>query len=78
MSLFGAPAFSGMTARAVVSIAGPRGVRRFLAELEQRLEHQDRAILVAEWDLFTGRSRAGAERRNLKRSRLISDERHLP
>ena len=62
----------------VPSSPDPRESRRFLRELEGRLERLDRAILVAEWDLFTGRSRAGAERWNLRRSKLLSDERLLP
>ena len=54
-----------------------RTSRRFLRELEHRLERLDRAILIAEWDLSTGRSTAGSESWNLKRSALLSDGRLL-
>ena len=60
------------------SSSDPREGRSFLRELERRLERLDRAILVAEWDLFTGRSSAGSEPWNLKRSTLLSDDRLLP
>jgi hypothetical protein len=51
----------------------PREGRRFIAELDRRLEVVDRAILVAEWNLQTGRSRAGSDRWQLRRSELLSD-----
>jgi hypothetical protein len=52
-------------------------VRRFVLDLDRRLEPLDRAILVAEWDLYTGRSTVGAERWQLKRGALLSDDRLL-
>ena len=63
---------------AVPSSRDPREGRRFLGKLERRLEKLDRAILVAEWDLFAGGSNAGPERWNLKRTALLSDDRLLP
>ena len=66
-----------MSRLSVPSSSDPREGRRFLSELEGRLEKLDRAILVAEWDLFTGRSAVGAERWNLERSALLSDDRLL-
>jgi len=51
--------------------------RRFILELDRRLEHWDRAILVADWDLFTGKNSAGSERLQLERSRFLSDDKLL-
>jgi peptidyl-dipeptidase A len=42
--------------------------------LDARLEPLDRAILVADWDLFTGRSKVGSAPWQLKRSALLSDD----
>ncbi|MCI4319987.1 MAG: M3 family metallopeptidase [Thermoplasmata archaeon] len=53
------------------------GGRRLLRDLDRRLERFDRAILVAEWNLYTGRSRRGADAWELRRSALLSDDRLL-
>jgi len=55
-----------------------REVARFVHALDERLETVDRAILVASWNLQVGRSRVGPEPWQLKRSRLLSDDRLLP
>ncbi len=55
-----------------------RDGHRFLLALDRRLEPLDRAILVADWDLQSGRSRTGSEPWQLQRSALLSDERLLP
>ena len=52
------------------SSRGP-DVRRFVLELDRRLERLDRGILVADWDLYTGRSTAGSSRWQLRRSELL-------
>lgn len=54
-----------------------RDVRRLVMEIDRRLEPLDRAILVAEWDLYTGRSSRGSDRWQLKRGALLSDVRLL-
>ncbi|MGI0071158.1 MAG: hypothetical protein ACRECT_03705 [Thermoplasmata archaeon] len=59
------------------SSASARDGRRFLRELDRRLERLDRAILVADWDLFTGRSARGSAPWQMRRSALLSDERIL-
>ena len=46
---------------------------RFVRELERRLERFDRAILEADWDLFSGRSSKGSEPWQLARGRLLSN-----
>jgi len=51
--------------------------RRFILELDRRLEKFDRAILVAEWDLYTGRSARGSAAWQLRRGALLSDDRIL-
>jgi hypothetical protein len=51
--------------------------RRFVRELDRRLEAVDRAILVAEWELNAGISSAGAARWQRERSRMLGDERLL-
>ena len=50
----------------------PREVRRAVLELDRRLEPLDRAILTADWDLYTGRSSRGASRWQLARAKLLS------
>ena len=60
------------------STARPRDVARFVGTLDRRLEHVDREILLADWNLQVGRSRKGSERWQLQRARLLSDERLLP
>jgi len=55
----------------------PRDAERFVLRLDRRLERLDRAILVAEWDLYTGRSELGSGRWQLPRSQLLSDPRLL-
>jgi hypothetical protein len=54
-----------------------REVHRFVRDLDRRLERLDRAILAAEWDLYTGRSSCGSERWQLQRGALLSDDRLL-
>jgi peptidyl-dipeptidase A len=61
----------------VPGTADPAEGRRFLRGLDHRLERLDRAILIADWDLYTGRSRSHPERWQLERSALLSDERLL-
>jgi hypothetical protein len=66
---------------AEVSLPSPadsRDGRRFLLDLDRRLERFDRAILVADWNLYSGRSRSGASEWQLKRAALLSDPRLLP
>ncbi len=55
-----------------------RSGRRFLLDLDRRLERLDREILIADWNLETGRSTAGSERWQLQRGALLSDERLIP
>ncbi len=59
------------------SPARPRDVVRFVRELDRRLERLDRAILEADWAQQTGRSTQGTEPWQLKRAKLLSDERLL-
>lgn len=47
--------------------------RRFILRLDRELERFDRSILVADWNLFTGRSTAGADAWQLRRARFLSD-----
>lgn len=54
-----------------------RDGRRFVLDLDHRLERLDRAILIADWDLQTGRSAQGSARWQLRRSALLSDGRIL-
>ena len=49
-----------------------RGAERFTDTLERRLEPLDRAILLAEWRLATGRSRTGAGPWQERRHRVLS------
>jgi hypothetical protein len=61
---------------AKISVPGrmsDRDGRRFVLELDRRLEPLDRAILESEWALYTGRSSEGPERFQLARSALLSD-----
>ena len=51
---------------------------RFLLDLDARLEVLDRAILVADWDLQSGRSRRGSGPWQLKRRALLSADGLLP
>ena len=56
-----------------------RTVERFVRDVDRRLEPLDRAILTAEWDLYTGRrSEGGSDRAQLRRTALLSDPRLLP
>ncbi len=55
----------------------PRSTQRYILDLDRRLEKFDRAILAAEWDLFTGRSRRGSETWQVRRAELLSDPRLL-
>ena len=57
--------------------ARPRDTERFLREFESRLEKLDRAILLGDWNQSIGRSSEGATPWQLRRSRLLSDERIL-
>ena len=66
-----------MTALSLPSVRDRRDAERFVLELDRRLERLDRAILVADWNLFTGRSKAGSAPWQLRRARLLSDERIL-
>ena len=50
-----------------------RDVERFVLALDRRLETVDRAILVADWDLQSGRSTEGTARWQGKRAALLSD-----
>ncbi len=59
------------------TVSDARSVQRYALELDRRLERFDRAILVAEWDLFTGRSRLGSETWQVQRAELLSDPRLL-
>jgi hypothetical protein len=63
---------------AVPSFRNGRDAQRFVLELDRRLEPLDRAILVADWNLNTGRSRRGPGPWQLKRAELLSDPRLLP
>ncbi len=54
-----------------------REARRFVLDFDRRLERFDRAILIAEWNLFTGRSTQGSGAWQLQRGALLSDERIL-
>ena len=67
-----------MPAVAVPSSGNRRDGQRFLLELDRRLEPLDRAILVADWNLNTGRSNRGPGPWQLKRAELLSDPRLLP
>lgn len=58
-------------------VSDRRAVARTVLDLDRRLEPLDRAILVADWDLQTGRSTAGPERWQLRRSELLSGPRLL-
>ena len=66
-----------MATLTVPSSVDPREVERFVRELDRRLERLDRAILVADWSLYTGRSRRGSGPWQLRRARLLSDDRLL-
>jgi len=59
------------------SPSNPRDSVRFIRELDVRLERLDRAILLADWDLQVGRSSEGSAPWQVKRARLLSDERLL-
>ena len=48
-----------------------RDAERFVRDIERRLEPLDRAILLSEWRLATGRSRDGAGRWQSRRRRLL-------
>jgi hypothetical protein len=50
---------------------GASDVRRALRDLEARLQRFDRAILVADWDLYTGRSGAGTASLQLRRGQML-------
>ncbi|MGA7476382.1 MAG: hypothetical protein WBW47_04090 [Thermoplasmata archaeon] len=56
----------------------PRDGERFILELDRRLERFDRAILVADWNFQSGRSKVGTAPWQLKRAAFLSDERLLP
>jgi hypothetical protein len=63
-----------------LSIPSSRSARdgqRFVLDLDRRLERFDQQILVADWDLFTGRSSQGSAPWQLKRAALLSDPRLL-
>ena len=47
--------------------------RRFVLEVDRRLERIDRNILRAEWDLSVGASSEGSDRWQLRRAELLSD-----
>jgi hypothetical protein len=66
-----------MAAISLPTSSDPRDGERFILELDRRLERFDRAILVADWNLFTGRSIVGSAPWQLKRARLLSDDRIL-
>jgi hypothetical protein len=66
-----------MPALVLPASSDARGTERFVRELDHRLERLDRAILVADWDLFTGRSGRGSAAWQLRRAALLSDERLL-
>jgi len=66
-----------MPAMALPSPRDPRDGARFILALDARLESVDRAILVASWNLQLGRSKVGSEPWQLKRARLLSDDRLL-
>lgn len=66
-----------MAVLAVPTSADPRDGERFVRELDHRLEKLDRAILVADWDLYTGRSPRGSAPWQLKRAALLSEEKIL-
>jgi hypothetical protein len=53
--------------------ASPEDGRRFVFDIDRRLEALDTAILVAEWNLQCGRSRVGTDRLQLKRAALLTD-----
>lgn len=61
----------------VPNSAHGHAARQFLRELDHRLELFDRAILVADWNLFTGRSPRGSSEWQLRKSSFLSDERLL-
>ena len=67
-----------MPAIAVPSSRNRRDGRRFVLELDRRLEPLDRAILVEDWNLNAGRSTRGPGPWQLKRAELLSDPRLLP
>ena len=66
-----------MATLAVPSTTRVADVRSFVGQLDRRLETLDRAILIAEWDLNCGRSRIGSAPWQIRRSRLLGDERIL-
>jgi len=75
---FNLPHASARVARVSVPVSfSPHDGRRFILELDRRLERLDRAILAADWDLYSGRSVRGAAEWQLRRSSLLSDERIL-
>lgn len=55
----------------------PKGGEEFIRKLDMRLETLDRAILVAEWNQQIGRSVRGSAPWQLKRARLLADDRLL-
>ncbi|HYB77727.1 MAG TPA: hypothetical protein VEE83_03480 [Thermoplasmata archaeon] len=66
-----------MPIRSLPDPSDSRGSERLVRELDRRLERLDREILVADWNLFTGRSRHGSAPWQLKRAALLSDDRLL-
>ncbi len=67
-----------MAALPVPSPADLAGGRRFLLEIDRRLERLDRAILISDFNQQAGRSSRGPERWQLARSALLSDPALLP
>jgi len=51
---------------------------RYLLDLDSRLEKFDRSVLIADWNLYTGRSKRGAEPWQLRRAAFLSDPRLIP
>ncbi|HTT72578.1 MAG TPA: hypothetical protein VMG99_00290 [Thermoplasmata archaeon] len=56
------------------SPASVREATRTVRELDRRLEAFDRAILIADWNLYVGRSRSGAAGWQRRRATLLRDE----
>lgn len=66
-----------MSAVSIPTTHRSKDAERFILELDRRLERFDRAVLVADWNLYTGRSRRGSAPWQLKRAALLSDDRIL-
>lgn len=61
-----------MTGLSVPGALDGRTVRRFVLDIDERLERLDRAIVVADWNQFTGKRGTPPEEWHLRRARLLA------